>query len=183
LAKILDQANDSLSSILKKMEKTLATPREKTKENAPSYKIISVSKNMIGIIIGANGKVIQNIQKNSGAIVNITEKKKFGCVKIFGANEKIVKDAENEILNLINQPILNEIYDGIVMSVLNYGAFVEFLPGKVGLLRTNDVDIVKIDYLPSVLKIGDKINVMLIEILPDNKYGLSHKVLINKDNI
>ena len=165
------------------MGNVLEKPREKTKENAPSYKIFNVSKNMIGAIIGANGKVIQSIQKNSGAIININETETCGNVKIFGYNEKIVQAAENEILNIINQPVLNEVYDGVVQTVLNYGAFVEFLPGKVGLLRTNDVDIVKIDDLPSVLKVGDRISVMLIEVLPDGKYGLSHKVLIKHEDL
>ena len=183
LAKILEQSEVGIASILEKMNQTLSGSRPKTKANAPSYKIINVSKNMIGAIIGVNGKIIQNIQRNSGAIINVCEKEKLGAVKIFGYNEKVVQAAEEEILNIINQPIINEIYDGVVQSVLNYGAFVEFLPGKVGLLRTNDVDIVKIDDLPSVLKVGDRISVMLIEILPDNKYGLSHKVLINKDNL
>lgn len=183
LAKILDQANNGILSILTKMGNVLEKPREKTKENAPSYKIFNVSKNMIGAIIGANGKVIQSIQKNSGAIININETETCGNVKIFGYNEKIVQAAENEILNIINQPVLNEVYDGVVQTVLNYGAFVEFLPGKVGLLRTNDVDIVKIDDLPSVLKVGDRISVMLIEVLPDGKYGLSHKVLIKHEDL
>lgn len=183
LRKILDQAEKGRLQILDKMNSCLTQPRAKTKDFAPSCKVLTVSKNMVGAIIGPNGKMIQNIQRSTGAILNVFEKDNHGIVKIFGYNSKIVEAAEGEISAIVNQPMLNEVYDGVVQSVLNYGAFVEFLPGKVGLLRTNDVDIVKIDDLPSVLKVGDMISVMLIEILPDNKYGLSHKVLINKDNL
>lgn len=181
LGKILDQAEKGRFEILDKMNACMAVPREKTKEFAPSCKVLHISKNMMGSVIGPNGKMIQNLQRSTGAIINVFEKDNRGIVKIFGYNEKIVQAAENEISAIVNQPVLNEIYDGVVQSVLNYGAFVEFLPGKVGLLRTCDVDIVKIDDLPSVLKVGDMISVMLIEILPDNKYGLSHKALIEKD--
>ncbi len=183
LRKILEQAEKGRLQILGKMTNCISQPRENTKEFAPSCKVLTVSKNMVGAIIGPNGKMIQNIQRSTGAILNVFEKDNRGFVKIFGYNNKIMQAAEGEINAIINQPMLNEIYDGVVQSVLNYGAFVEFLPGKVGLLRTNDVDIVKIEDLPSVLKVGDMISVMLIEILPDNKYGLSHKVLINKDNL
>jgi len=181
LEKSLTQANQGLIFILKKMNICLNKPLE-LKSHIPRFKNIQVYKDEIGIIIGPSGKTIQEIQKNTGVNINIEESEGIGLIKIFAPNKEGMLKAEKKILSIIEKPKIDKIYNGIVKSILSFGAFVEFMPGKDGLLHISEVQWPKVDDLSEVLKIGDKFKVKLISIdSKTGKYKLSKKILIPKD--
>jgi polyribonucleotide nucleotidyltransferase len=181
LEKSLTQASQGLVFILKKMNICLNKPLE-LKSHIPRFKNIQVYKDEIGIIIGPSGKTIQEIQKNTGVNINIEESEGIGLIKIFAPNKEGMLKAEKKILSIIEKPKIDKIYNGIVKSILSFGAFVEFMPGKDGLLHISEVQWPKVDDLSKVLKIGDKFKVKLISIdSKTGKYKLSKKILIPKD--
>jgi polyribonucleotide nucleotidyltransferase len=181
LEKSLTQANQGLVFILKKMNICLNKPLE-LKSHIPRFKNIQVYKDEIGVIIGPSGKTIQEIQKNTGVNINIEESEGIGLIKIFAPNKEGMLKAEKKILSIIEKPKIDKIYNGIVKSILSFGAFVEFMPGKDGLLHISEVQWPKVDDLSEILKIGDKFKVKLISIdSKTGKYKLSKKILIPKD--
>lgn len=181
LEKSLTQANQGLVFILKKMNICLNKPLE-LKSHIPRFKNIQVYKDEIGVIIGPSGKTIQEIQKNTGVNINIEESEGIGLIKIFAPNKEGMLKAEKKILSIIEKPKIDKIYNGIVKSILSFGAFVEFMPGKDGLLHISEVQWPKVDDLSEILKIGDKFKVKLISIDSKTvKYKLSKKILIPKD--
>ncbi len=179
LKEALDQARKGRLHILDEMKKTLAVPREDMKPNAPRCSVLTIEKDMIGAVIGPGGKVVQEIQADTGATVIIEEIDNAGKVSIFSSDKKSMEDALKRIKSIVAVPEVGEVYDGIVKSVVPFGAFVEFMPGKEALLHISEIKWERIEKIDGVLEVGEEIKVKLIGI--DNKSGklrLSRKVLL-----
>lgn len=179
LKEALDQARKGRIHILNEMKKTLAVPREDLKPNAPRCSVLTIEKDMIGAVIGPGGKVVQEIQADTGATVIIEEVDNAGKVSIFSSDKKSMEDALKRIKSIVAVPVVGEVYDGIVKSVVPFGAFVEFMPGKEALLHISEIKWERIEKIDGVLEVGEEIKVKLIGI--DNKSGklrLSRKVLL-----
>lgn len=174
----LSQSREGLNFILKEMSKTIDTPRQEVKEFIPHYGVMNIDREMIGRVIGVGGSVIQKLQKDTDSTISINEKKDCGEVRIFASNKQMLDEVKKRINDLITIPDVDTIYDGTVKEVFEDKAFVEFMPGKVGLLRVAEVDHVQIDNLLNILNKGDKIEVKIVRVLDHGKYLLSHKVLI-----
>ena len=185
LAKALEQARQGRLHIMGEMMKTISEPREDYKEFVPRMVQIRVAGEFIGAIIGKGGETIQRIQRETGTTITITEENvngvSQGVVDIFGND----KDAMDKALNWINGitavPEVGTVYHGKIVSILEFGAFVEILPGKEGLLHISEIDWNKTEKVEDVLNIGDEVDVKLLEI--DEKTGkmrLSRKALIEK---
>ncbi|WP_342265455.1 polyribonucleotide nucleotidyltransferase [Cardinium endosymbiont of Philonthus spinipes] len=180
LEQALHQAKAGRLHILEKMEATIAVPRPDSKPHAPKIVTIEVEKEMIGAIIGPGGKVIQEIQKETSTNIDIVEQGHKGIVTIFAGNQEMLQKAAGRIKTIAAKPTIGEIYIGKVKSVLNYGAFVEFMPGKDGFLHVSEVRLERIENLEDVLEIGEELQVKLIGIDPKTgKYRLSRKVLLD----
>lgn len=184
LEKALHQAKEGRLYILQKMEETIAAPRSNSKPHAPKIVTIEVEKEMIGAIIGPGGKIIQEIQKETYTNIDIIEQGYKGIVTIFAGNQEMLHKAVSKIKTLTAKPAIGEVYVGKVKSVLNYGAFVEFMPGKDGFLHVSEVRLERIENLEEVLEIGEELQVKLIGVDPKTgKYRLSRKVLLSPDVI
>ena len=167
--------------ILDIMNKSISSPTLDYKNHVPRASIINISKDMIGSVIGASGKVIQDVKRETGANIIVEEIDKGGIVKIFASNKSSLIKAEKRIKSIILQPVIGDIYLGKVKAIFHFGAFVEFMPGKDGLLHISEVKWDRIDSLEGILKVGDELNVKLISIdQKTGKYRLSRKVLFSK---
>jgi polyribonucleotide nucleotidyltransferase len=188
LEEALEQARLGRLHILDEMAKTMSEPREDYKEHVPRVEKMMIDKEFIGAVIGPGGKVIQEIQKETGATIVIEEEGDFGVIDIMSDDKESIEKAKNWIRGITAVPELNEVYLGTVKSIVPFGAFVEILPGKDGLLHISEIDWKRIEKVEDVLREGDKIKVKLIGI--DSRSGklkLSRKVLIkrperNQDN-
>ncbi|ABG59053.1 polyribonucleotide nucleotidyltransferase [Cytophaga hutchinsonii] len=181
LSQALQQANRGRLHILSEMKKTLATPREDLKPHAPRMIMIQIPKELIGAVIGPGGKIIQEIQKTSGATVNIEEKDNAGWVSIFSKDKTALDSALSQIKGIVTLPEVGEVYEGKVKSITAFGAFVEFLPGKDGLLHISEIKWERLDTMEGVLEVGETVKVKLVEVdKKTGKYRLSRKVLIPK---
>ena len=161
--------------------KTLSEPREDLKPHVPRIVQIVIPGDFIGAVIGTGGKVIQEIQKTTGTTITITEKDGTGVVDIFGDDQQSMEKALNWIKDITPVPEAGQVYTGKVVSILEFGAFVQILPGKEGLLHISELDWKKVDKVEDVLNIGDTVEVKLLEMDPKNgKMRLSRKVLIEK---
>ena len=182
LEKALNQAKEGRMHILGKIQETLAAPRPDLKPNAPRIETIVVPKDMIGAIIGPGGKIIQAIQLETGATVSIEEKDNVGVVEIAANNKKSIDAALAKVKGIIAVPGVGTVYQAKVKSIMPYGAFVEYLPGKEGLLHISEISWQRVEDMEKTgLKENDPIEVKLLEI--DKKTGkvkLSHKVLTEK---
>ena len=179
LERALAQAREGRMHILGKIKETIAEPREDLKPHAPRIVTINVPKDMIGAIIGPGGKIIQAMQAESGASISIEEQDNCGVVEIAANNKESLDCAVRKVKAIVAVPEVGETYDAVVKSIMPYGAFVEFMPGKEGLLHISEISWARIEDMEKAgLKEGDKIDVKLLEI--DKKTGrfkLSHKVL------
>jgi polyribonucleotide nucleotidyltransferase len=138
-------------------------------------------KDQIGSVIGPGGKIVQDIQKQSGATVTIEEKEDGGYVSIFSANKESMDIAVRMVKGIVTLPEEGEVYDGVVKSIMPFGAFVEFLPGKDGLLHISEIKWERVEVMDGVLEIGEKVKVKLIEVdKKTGKYRLSRKALLPK---
>ncbi|MFT6882323.1 MAG: polyribonucleotide nucleotidyltransferase [Marinoscillum sp.] len=181
LKEALDQAKRGRLHILGEMGKTLKAPREEMKENAPRMVQITIERDLIGAVIGPGGKIIQEIQRESGATVNIEEVNGGGLVSVFATDKAALDNAMSRIKAIVQQPEVGEIYDGKVKALMPFGAFVEILPGKDGLLHISEIKWERVDKVEGLLEIGEEIKVKLIEIdKKTGKYRLSRKVLLPK---
>jgi len=181
LGKALEQAKKGRLFILDKITETISQPRADLKPHAPRIEQIQIPKDMIGAIIGPGGKVIQDIQQKSESTIVITEEDNYGLVDVFASNKEAIDKAMELIKNILAIPEVGEIYEGKVKSILDFGAFIEFLPGKDGLLHISEIDWTRIKNVKDVLKEGSKVKVKLIEIdKRTGKYRLSRKVLLPK---
>jgi len=181
LEQALEQARQGRLHILNEMMKTMSEPRAEYKPHVPRIIQITVPNTFIGAIIGTGGKVIQEIQKTTGTIITITEEGDFGIVDIFGENKEGMDAALATIKAITTIPEVGEVYTGKVISILEFGAFVEILPGKEGLLHVSELDWKKINKVEDVVQVGEYVTVKLLEI--DERSGkmcLSRKALIEK---
>jgi polyribonucleotide nucleotidyltransferase len=179
LAKALEQARVGRLHILAEMDKALAAPRPAYKKNVPRFSTFSIPKNMIGAVIGPGGKVIQGIQRESGAVVTIEEVEGRGIIKLFAPNQDAIQIAEKRIRDITAEPVVGEVYQGAVKSILPFGAIVEFMPGKEGLLHISEIKWDRIENLEGVLEKDEVLSVKLLEVDPKSgKYKLSRKALL-----
>ena len=180
LEKALSQAKEGRMHILGKIQETLAAPREDMKPNAPRIIVMFIPKEMIGAIIGPGGKIIQNMQAETGANITIEEIGDQGRVEIAANNKTAIDAAIAKIKGIVAIPEVGETYPSKVKSVMPYGAFVEFMPGKEGLLHISEIDWKRIETMDqSGIKEGDVIDVKLLDIDPKTgKFKLSRKALM-----
>ena len=182
LTEALEQARQGRLHILDEMAKTITEPRSDYKEFVPRIETIFIPKDMIGAVIGPGGKVIQEMQKVTNTTICITEDEQKGIVEISSQNKEDIEAAKAKIRAIVAVPEVGEVYDGKVTSIMSFGAFVEIIPNKDGLLHISEIDWKRYETMEETgLKEGDHIQVKLIEI--DEKTGklrLSRKALLPK---
>ncbi|BDC98688.1 polyribonucleotide nucleotidyltransferase [Persicobacter psychrovividus] len=181
LEQALMQARDGRLHILGEMKKTISTPRSEMKPHTPRSKSIKIARDMIGAVIGPGGKIVQEIQKETGATIVIEEVEEGGLVNIFAASQETMDAAVNWVKGIVAMPEEGEIYTGKVKSITAFGAFIEFMPGKEGLLHISEIKWERLETMDGVLEVGEEVQVKLIEVdKRTGKYRLSRKVLIEK---
>ena len=179
LAQALEQARKGRLHILEAMNKALDKPREDYKSFVPRIVQIQIAREQIGAVIGPGGKIIQEMQRETGTIINIEEKGDLGIVDIAAADKQAIDAAIARIKGIIAIPEVGEVYEGKVKTIQPYGAFVEILPNKDGLLHISEYSWEHINSLDGLLKEGDMIQVKLLAIEPKTgKLKLSRKVLL-----
>ncbi|WBO85998.1 polyribonucleotide nucleotidyltransferase [Hymenobacter yonginensis] len=177
----LHQAREGRLHILREMAKTIAAPAAELKPHTPRSHKMLIDKEYIGAVIGPGGKVIQQIQKDTNATVIIEEKDEKGHVSIYASNQEDMQAAIDRIRAIAATPEVGETYKGKVRSIQPYGAFVEIMPGKDGLLHISEVSHERLAALEGVLEVGQEIDVKLLDIdKKTGKYRLSRKVLLPK---
>lgn len=177
----LEQARKARLFILDHMYQTIPESRPEPKPQAPRVEKLIIARDYIGAVIGPGGKVVQEIQRETGAVVNIEEVDDHGEVKIYSSNKESLDKAVNWIKSIVTEPEVGETYESTVKSIMPYGAFVEFLPGKQGLLHISEVSWKRLENLDGVMKEGDKVKVKLTGTDPKTgKFKLSRKVLMPK---
>jgi polyribonucleotide nucleotidyltransferase len=182
LEKALAQAKEGRMHILGKLIETLPEPRADLKPHAPRIEVLTIGKEYIGAIIGPGGKIIQGIQEKTGAIISIEEIDGVGKVEVAGTNKASIDAAMKSIRAIVAVPEVGEVYDGKVSSIMPYGAFIEFMPGKDGLLHISEMDWKRLETVEQTgLKEGDTIQVKLVDVDPKTgKFKLSHRALLPK---
>ena len=182
LEKALMQAKEGREYILGKLTDTIAEPRAELKPQVPRIEAFDIPKEFIGAVIGPGGKIIQQIQEESGATVTIDETDGKGKVQVSAPNKESIDKAISKIRAIVAIPEVGEVYEGTIRSIMPYGCFVEIMPGKDGLLHISEIDWKRLETVEEAgLKEGDKIQVKLMEIDPKTgKYKLSHCVLVPK---
>ena len=180
LERALNQAKEGRMHILGKITETIAEPRADLKEHAPRIETMTIPKEFIGAVIGPGGKIIQGMQEETGAVITIEEIDGMGRIEVSGTNKKCIDDAMRMIKAIVAVPEVGEVYKGKVRSIMPYGAFIEFLPGKDGLLHISEIDWKRLETVEEAgIKEGDEIEVKLIDIDPKTgKFKLSRKVLM-----
>lgn len=177
----LQQAKRGRLHILDAMYKTIPEHRPDVKPHAPRMVKLIIDSEFIGAVIGPGGKVIQEIQKETGTTINIEEVGKTGEVSIFAVNKENLDAAVRRINAIVAVPEIGDEYDGVVKSIKEFGAFVEFLPGKQGLLHISEIMWKRLESMDNVFQEGDRVRVKLIGIDPKTgKFKLSRKVLLPK---
>jgi polyribonucleotide nucleotidyltransferase len=181
LEEAMEQAKKGRLHILDKITDTIEVPRAEMKPNAPRLISIVIERDMIGAVIGPGGKVVQEIQRETGATVVIEETPKGGLVNIFAVNKDVLDKAANWVKGIVAMPEEGEVYEGKVKSIMPFGAFIEFMPGKDGLLHISEVKWERLEKMEGVMEVGEEVKVKLIEIdKKTGKYRLSRKVLLPK---
>ncbi len=182
LERALAQAKDGRLHILNKMEEAQPGVREDLKPHAPRIETMIIGKEFIGAVIGPGGKIIQGIQEKTGATITIEEVDGAGKIEISGTNKATIDAAIKAIRGIVAIPEVGEVYEGKISSIMPYGAFVEFMPGKDGLLHISEIDWKRLDTVEQAgLKEGDTISVKLVDVDPKTgKFKLSHRVLLPK---
>ncbi|MCD4770119.1 MAG: polyribonucleotide nucleotidyltransferase [Bacteroidales bacterium] len=179
LSQALEQAKAGRMHILDKIEETIAEPREDLKPHAPRIVQITIAKDMIGAVIGPGGKVIQEMQAETGTTIVIEEIDGVGEINIFGENKEGIDRALAKINKIVEVPEVGKTYKGIVKSIVAFGAFVEIIPGKEGLLHISEIEWRKIGTVDEVLKEGQEVEVKLLDVDPrTSKLKLSRKALL-----
>ena len=182
LEKALMQAKAGREHILNCITDTMAEPRAELKPHVPRIVAFEIPKEFIGAVIGPGGKIIQQMQEDTGATITIDEEDGVGKVQVSAPDKDSIDAAIRKIKAIVAVPEVGEVYEGTVRSIMPYGCFVEIMPGKDGLLHISEIDWKRLETVEEAgLKEGDKINVKLLEIDPKTgKYKLSHRVLIPK---
>jgi len=178
LGKALAQAKEGRLHILNEMKKTIDKPREDYKPHAPRIITLRIDKEFIGAVIGPGGKIIQEMQRETGATINIEEVGNQGVVQIFADNKEAIDKAVTRIKNIAARPEVGEIYEGKVRSIMPFGAFVEIMPGKDGLLHISEIDHRRIETMDGIFQVGDEVRVKLLDIDKQGKLKLSRKALL-----
>jgi polyribonucleotide nucleotidyltransferase len=179
LTEALEQAKAGRLHILDIMQETIAEPRPELKPHAPRIEMLTIPKDMIGALIGPGGKVIQEIQRETGTTIIVEEIEGHGDVNIFGENKEAITAALEWVKKIVTVPEVGQVYRGKVKTIVQFGAFIEILPNKDGLLHISEIDWKKIRTVDEVLKEGDEVEVKLIDIDPKTgKLKLSRKVLL-----
>ena len=182
LEKALMQAKAGREHILKCITDTIAEPRPELKPWVPRIEAFEIPKEFIGAVIGPGGKIIQQMQEDTGATITIDEEEGVGKIQVSGPNKESIDAAIAKIKAIVAIPEVGEVYEGTVRSIMPYGCFVEFMPGKDGLLHISEIDWKRLETVEEAgIKEGDKITVKLLEIDPKTgKFKLSHRVLVEK---
>ncbi|MDY4705488.1 MAG: polyribonucleotide nucleotidyltransferase [Prevotella sp.] len=182
LEQALMQAKRGRDYILGKLTDTIAEPRKELKPQVPRIEAFDIPKEFIGAVIGPGGKIIQQMQEDTGATITIDETDGVGKVQVSAPNKESIDAAIAKIKAIVAVPEVGEVYEGTVRSIMPYGCFVEILPGKDGLLHISEIDWKRLETVEEAgIHEGDKIKVKLLEIDPKTgKYKLSHRVLIPK---
>ncbi|MBW8049300.1 MAG: polyribonucleotide nucleotidyltransferase [Cytophagales bacterium] len=179
LEKALLQAKAGRLHILDEMNKTISETSKELKPHVPRYHTIRIDKELIGAVIGPGGKVVQGIQKETGATVTIDEVDSIGLINIFAVDVDALDKAVAMVKAIVTLPEVGEVYDGKVKSVMPYGAFVEILPGKDGLLHISEIKWERLESMDDVLQVGEELKVKLVDIdKRSGKLKLSRKVLL-----
>ena len=182
LEKALMQAKAGREHILDKMMETISEPRAELKPQVPRIEAFDIPKEFIGAVIGPGGKIIQQMQEDTGATITIDEADGVGKVQVSAPNRDSINAAIAKIRAIVAIPEVGEVYEGTVRSVMPYGCFVEILPGRDGLLHISEIDWKRLETVEDAgIKEGDKLRVKLLEIDPKTgKYKLSHRALLPK---
>lgn len=182
LEKALMQAKAAREHILNIMTETIAEPRAEMKPQVPRIVQLEIPKEFIGAVIGPGGKIIQQMQEETGATITIEETDGVGKVQVSAPNKDSIDAALGKVKAIVAVPEIGEVYEGTVRSIMPYGCFVEILPGKDGLLHISEIDWKRLETVEEAgIKEGDKIKVKLLEIDPKTgKYKLSRRVLLEK---
>ncbi len=182
LEKALMQAKAGREHILKCITDTISEPRAELKPQVPRIEAFDIPKEFIGAVIGPGGKIIQQMQEDTGATITIDEIDGVGKVQVSAPDKASIDAAIAKIRAIVAIPEVGEVYEGTVRSIMPYGCFVEFMPGKDGLLHISEIDWKRLETVEEAgIKEGDKITVKLLEIDPKTgKFKLSHRVLIDK---
>lgn len=179
LEKALMQAKQGRIHILGKMKQVISVPRPELKPHTPRAFTIVIDKEFIGAVIGPGGKIVQEIQRESGATITIEEKEGKGYVSIFSSNGESMDKAKKRVYGIVATPEVGEVYDAKVKSIQPFGAFVEFMPGKEGLLHISEISWDRLPSMDGVLEIGEELQVKLLEVDPKTgKFRLSRKTLL-----
>jgi len=181
LSEALHQAKEGRLHILNEMKKSLSAPKPDLKPHAPRAVTITIDKDLIGAVIGPGGKVVQDIQKTTGATIVIEEVANKGLVNIFATDQTIMDAAVKRVKAIVAVPEVGEVYTGVVKSIMPFGAFVEFMPGKDGLLHISEIKWERLETMDGVMEVGEEVKVKLIEVdKKTGKFRLSRKVLLPK---
>jgi polyribonucleotide nucleotidyltransferase len=181
LAQALEQARQGRLHILGEMAKTITEPREDYKEHVPRIEKLIIEKEFIGAVIGPQGKIIQELQLKTNTVISIEEVEGKGIIEICSADKAGIEAAKARIKGITSVPEVGEVYHSTVKSIMPYGAFVEFLPGKEGLLHVSEISWARVENVEDVLKIGDELDIKIMAI--DSRTGnfkLSHRILTEK---
>jgi polyribonucleotide nucleotidyltransferase len=177
----LDQARRGRLHILDAMYACIPAAREEVKQHAPRMEKLFIEKEFIGAVIGPGGKIIQEIQRETGTTINLEEVGNYGEVSIFSKDKEGLMKAVNWVKGIVAIPEVGEVYEAKVKSIMPYGAFVEFIPGKQGLLHISEVSWKRLETMEGVLDEGDMVKVKLIGLDPKTgKFKLSRKALMPK---
>ena len=179
LEKALMQAKEGREYILGKLTDTISEPRPELKPHVPRIVAFDIPKEFIGAVIGPGGKIIQQMQEDTGSTITIDEIDGVGKVQVSAPDKESIDAAIAKIKAIVAIPEVGEIYEGTVRSIMPYGCFVEIMPGKDGLLHISEIEWKRLETVEDAgIKEGDKIKVKLMEIDPKTgKYKLSHRVL------
>jgi polyribonucleotide nucleotidyltransferase len=181
MSQALEQAKQGRLHILDAMYACTPAHRTEPKPHAPRIEQIVIDREFIGAVIGPGGKIIQEIQRETNTTITIEEVDETGVVKIFSSNKESIEKAMNWVKGIVAVPEIGQEYDSVVKGIKEFGAFVEFLPGKQGLLHISEISWSRLNSLDGVLTEGDKIRIKLIGTDPKTgKFRLSHKVLLPK---
>ena len=179
LTEALNQAKEGRLHILNEMTKTIDKPKADLKAHTPRSYQMSIAKDMIGAVIGPGRKIIQEIQKESGATVLVEEVEENGIVNIFSSNQEDMDNAVERVKAIVAVPEVGETYVGKVKSIKDFGAFIEFMPGKDGLLHISEIKWERVESMDGILEEGEEIKVKLIEVdRRTGKFRLSRKAIL-----
>ncbi|HKJ43020.1 MAG TPA: polyribonucleotide nucleotidyltransferase [Sunxiuqinia sp.] len=180
LSQALHQAKEGREHILGKILEVISEPRAEYKPNVPRVETIQIPKDMIGPIIGPGGKNIQQMQEETNTVIVIEERDDFGWVEISGLNKEALDAAKERVKRIIALPEKGETYKGKVKNITTFGAFIEIMPGKEGLLHISEITWERLSNVEDALKVGDEVEVKLLDIDRDGKLKLSRKALLPK---